>query len=490
MKGLKSIFQHGAGGNLNRRSFIKKSLVAGIAGVGWSITDELAIPMELRPRLKGAFRRQEQNGWTFVHLESEPREVGFQHGYLLADKIEDQFELINLMHAHGGRQNWGFFREKARTMWWPHIESEYREEMLGISQGLAARGLRYDVWDVVALNGMTEWRYFLKQYDTQHKIKNPADSKAPSHCSAFVATGSYTKDGRVIIAHNCWSGYLDGERMTMIFDIVPAQGHRILMDGSPGLIDSGDDFGMNSAGIAITETTIESFVGGYDPQGIPEFVRARKAMQYASSIEDYARIMKQGNNGGLANGWLLADLKTNEVADFELGFKNVNLWRTADGYFVGSNFPVSPNLTREETHFNPDNPSRSANARHVRWKQLMAQYKGKIDLSLAQQFLGDHFDTYQKKVDPDERTICGHIDLSPRGYQRWEPPYGDGGTVQNKAADARMCERMALSASAGHCCGIDFKASEFLEKHPQFDWQKPLLRNMDSNPWTEFSITG
>ena len=51
------------------------------------------------------------------------------------------------------------------------------------------------------------------------------------------------------------------------------------MDGFPGFIHSGDDFGINSAGLAITETTISGF-SGYDPSGIPEFVRARKGMQY------------------------------------------------------------------------------------------------------------------------------------------------------------------------------------------------------------------
>ncbi len=38
------------------------------------------------PRLKNGFRRPEKNGWTFVHLEGKPAEIGFQHGYLLAPK--------------------------------------------------------------------------------------------------------------------------------------------------------------------------------------------------------------------------------------------------------------------------------------------------------------------------------------------------------------------------------------------------------------------
>ena len=47
----------------------------------------------------------------------------------------------------------------------------------------------------------------------------------------------------------------------------------------------------------------------WDPNGIPEFVRARKAMQYSSSIDDYVLIMKEGNNGGYANNWLVGDRK-------------------------------------------------------------------------------------------------------------------------------------------------------------------------------------
>ena len=88
------------------------------------------------------------------------------------------------------------------------------------------------------------------------------------------------------------------------------------MDGQPGLIHSADDFGINGVGIIVTETTISGF-SGFDPQGVPEFVRARKAMQYAATIDEFAAIMKAGNNGGYANNWLVADSKSNEVASLE-----------------------------------------------------------------------------------------------------------------------------------------------------------------------------
>jgi len=283
-----------------------------------------------------------------------------------------------------------------------------------------------------------------------------------------------------------WTSYSSGERWNIVFDIAPAEGSRIIMDGMPGLIHSGDDFGINAAGMMITETTIGSF-SGFDPNGIPEFVRARKAMQYAASIDDFARIMKDGNNGGYANNWLIADRKTNEVASLELGLKNVTLQRTKDGFFVGSNFPNDPKLIKEETDFDPKNRGRSENARHERWLALMEQHKGKIDVAAAENFLGDHFDSFAGKVDSSERTLCGHIETSPRGMGTWQAPYAPAGAVQNKVADSAGAEKMSLSALLGHACGRNFKAAEHLARHPEFAWQKDTLRDMNSRGWTKFT---
>src|SRR5580692_984669 len=350
-------------------------------------------------RLKGAVRRPAVNGWTYVHLEGTPAVIGFQHGHLLAAEIQDMQKVFALELTHDDGKDWNFFRDASKNILWPRVEQEYREEMQGIADGLNAQGVKLDVWDVVTMNASQEWGYYVGEYDKTHKIASLPTVTAPEHCSAFVAVGSYTKDGRVVIAHNNWTNYLDGSRWTIAFDITPAHGYRLLMDGLPGLIHSGDDFGLNAAGMVITETTISGF-HGYDTNGVPEFVRARKAMQYSASIDEVARIFKQGNNGGYANDWLIADTKNNEIASLELGLKNVTLERKSDGYFVGSNFPINPKLTAEETTFAATDPSNSANSRHLRWEQLMAENKGRIDLKLAEQFLGDHLDSLTGKTEP------------------------------------------------------------------------------------------
>ena len=212
-----------------------------------------------------------------------------------------------------------------------------------------------DVWDVVALNAMEEVPdYYVPWLDRQQKARRALpSSRAPGNCSAFVATGSMTKDHKPVIAHSNWTNIADGSRWTIVFDIVPTHGYRIIQDGFPGIIVSDDDFGINSSGLMVTETTITGF-SLFDPNGKPEFARARKALQYASSIDEYVKIMLDGNNGGYANDWLLADNKTGEVARFELGLKMHRVWRTKDGYLRGREFPQRSRVHQEGNRLQPD----------------------------------------------------------------------------------------------------------------------------------------
>ena len=295
------------------------------------------------PRLKDAYKFRE-GGWTYVHLEGTPEEVGFQHGYLLAREIEDNVHVYTVTAPHEDKRPWSFFKDAAKNVLWPHIEPEYQAELKGIVEGLHAQGSTLDLWDIVALNGDIELsNYYLPMLNKKEGITNPVAAVAPGKCSAFIATGSATKDGKIVIAHSNWSSYAEGERWTMVFDIVPASGQHILMDGLPGVITSQDDFGVNAAGLMITETTLP-MAKGFDVNGIPEFERSRKAMQYATSIDEYAAIMREGNNGGYANSWLVGDRKTGEIGYLELGLHNTPLTKKKDGYFVSSNFSADPGV--------------------------------------------------------------------------------------------------------------------------------------------------
>jgi len=182
----------------------------------------------------------------------------------------------------------------------------------------------------------------------------------------------------------------------------------------------------------------------------------------------------------------VADRNTNEVADLELGLKNVNLQRTRDGFFVGSNFPIDPKLIREETTFKADDAGNAENARHTRWLALMEENRGKIDVAAGQRFLADHYDAFAKKLQPSERTLCGHIELSPRGMPDWQEPYAPVGAVQNKVTSAALAGKMSFTAALGHACGLDFHSASHLARYPKYAWYQPILHDMDARPWTEF----
>ncbi len=440
------------------------------------------------PRLRGAYKFHE-GGWTYVHLQGTPEQIGFQHGYLLAREIEDNLQVYVVEAPRHAKRKWSFFRDAAQNVLWPHLDTEYQEELKGIVDGLHAQGSALDLWDVVALNGYIELSdYYVRWVNAKEGKPNPPEAVAPGKCSAFVATGSATKDGKIVIAHSNWTSYAEGERWTMVFDIVPASGQHFIMDGMPGVITSQDDFGVNASGLMITETTLP-MAKGFDVNGIAEFDRSRKAMQYATSIDEYAAIMRKGNNGRYANSWLIGDRKTGEIGYLELGLHHTPLTKKKDGYFVSSNFAADPLLIRDDTPgFDPDDPKSSMNARHIRAEQFVKEHYGKLDTALAEAYLSDHYDSYEHKIDADKRSLCGHIDLSPVGEKVWDdPPYFPEGAVTGKVMDSDMAAKLSFIGRAGHPCGEDFHAAPFLAAHPEFDWQKPILHDMIAGPWTTFN---
>jgi len=431
--------------------------------------------------------RHEKAGWIYLHIEGLPRERGFQHGYLLAKEIAECLRIRRAVWLHNTAMEWAELLKETVRFMTPFIDAENREELMGIVDGLQAAGVTVTLDDLVAYNAYAELEWYWWP-EVLKKITGGATAITPpkQSCSAFVATGSMTRDGGVVLAHNTMWDYTEAY-FNIILDIVPAQGHRILMQTAPGWIHSGTDFFITDAGLVGAETTVGGF-SGFTEWGVPEFVRMRRAMQDAGNIDQWCGIMKKGNNGGYANAWLLGDVNTREIARLELGLAHVSFERTRDGFFTGSNIAENLKILRRETQMNDEDIRDSCVARRVRWRQLMAQHRGRVDAALARDFEADHFDTYTKTQRPGGRTLCGHGENEtecapgPRSV-----PFFHGGTVDAKVVDATMAKRMSFAARWGSACGRAFDAKKYLQEHEQFYWLEGLLKDLPSELWVEFT---
>lgn len=439
--------------------------------------------------LRGGYRT-ERDGWVFIHAQGPPRQLGFQNGYLVAPEFDDFSKVLQLYLPKTTSEPWSWYREAARTVFWPKLEPEYKQEILGIAEGLQARGYTYDYIDVTLQNAWVEISdYYLPWLQSQLPPEQRLPrSRAPEACSAIVATGSQTADGKIVMCHTAWVDYLPGQRLNIIADFKPSRGNRILMDSMPGLIHSLSDFYVTSAGLAITETTIAEFFG-FDPEGIPEFQRARKAVQYSNDVDSFVKIISVGDNGGYANTWLIGDTNSNEIAKLELGLKNKTLYRSHTGAYPSENFIDDPKLIREET--TPPSLwsySNTSSNRRERWHELMARDIGRMDESLAQGYMADHWDVSQDKIFPGGRTLDGHMELDPRPEIMGASAPRPFGANQAKVTTADLIRTGCFWGRMGHACGLTVDLASWLKQHPVqaplYAWQLPLFKNVESHPWT------
>jgi hypothetical protein len=426
--------------------------------------------------------RHEKSGWIYLHIEGIPEERGFQHGYLLAAEIKEALRDMSEVWHYQTALDWQWLVERSARMFNPQIDAENMEEMEGIVEGMKAAGVSTTRDEIVAYNGSTEfmgyWWPLVKDSISPNSFQHKKES-----CSSFIATGSMTVDGSIVLGHNTMSSFYY-PLCNVILDILPDKGYRIFMQSVAGLIHSETDFFVTSAGLVGSETTIGGFFP-FDEKGIPEFARMRHATQYASSIDEWCEIMKKGNNGGYANAWLIGDINTKEIARLELGLKYIGFEKKKDGYFVGSNVAEDLKILRFETKTSEMDIKNSSIARRVRWKQLMNGNAGKINLEMGKNFEADHFDTYLNTNTPSLRTLCSHPDLDPDIYGV-DIPFSPWGTLDGKVIDSKMAREMSFVARWGSACGTPFDAKVFLEKHQQFDWMNGLVKDRPTQPWTLF----
>lgn len=375
--------------------------------------DDIAdmIPMET-VRWFGNGYRYDDRGWIFVHIEGKPYERGYQYGSLVGD------EIVKYISKLAVRQNesdpaagWRNLRFECDSLFLRGYDKEYLTEMKGIADGAAKAGAKYhdrelDLVDIVTINSVVDLGQLKEAMDvTPHGLTGESFLKAEeelniseeSHkCSAFAATGPATAGGQIVFGQIfMWSGYT-GVHWNVITDIEPSKGHRLVYQTFPGGIHSGADFYINSAGLIIGETTVSQTP--FEPDSTPQSNRIRKAVQYASSIDDVERILWEKNNGMYTNDWPIADVKTGEVAILLLGTHRKKLWRTSEdmspfgtpGFLWANNNNRDDEVRKEYIAQPEDRPFDlvfSPWNRDISFNEFYKQYAGRIDSNVGIEML-------------------------------------------------------------------------------------------------------
>ena len=454
-------------------------------------------------KIKNGFKFK-KNGWNYISVRGTPTEIGVAHGTLLKEEIHECLKTMkwNIYDSHG--LDLAFFVEISNFLFKKPVEEHFPElfeEIKGISKGAQVDLDELILWNNIASldyalpklqiyldkmpNLMKKYGHLLETLPTTGLMEGGSKDK----CSAFMAVGDYTHDGKICCAHNSFDNFIDGQFFNTIIDIKPNKGHRILFQGAPGYISSQTDFFINSKGFIGTETTI----GGFNTyvHKDPITCRIRSCMQYANTLDDYVEMLKKENSGDYANSWLIGDTNTNEIMRIELGLAFVNVERKKNGYFIGFNAPYDPRIRNLEcVNSGFDDIRRHQGARKVRLDQLMELNKGKLNIEIAKEIIADHYDVYLNKTNLCSRTVCSHYELDDRAFmsQADRPlPYQPRGAVDGCVADSDSCKKMGFYGRWGSSCGTPFDVKLFIKQNAQWKRYAPYLHDRPSQPWTYFN---
>lgn len=387
----------GSGGALQGKAWFEGVTIDEASpGANWPVADAV--------QTFGPAYRYPAAGWIYLHVEGKPYERGYQHGYLMAEEIPEYLTRCAIELAGKAEdQSWNAYRTTADALFLRGFDHEILEEMRGIADGANAGGAKFlgrklDVKDIVVANTTVElgelqsaMRVTPTGLEDMH-FEPPAyagkHSPAVDHCSAFAATGSATRDGKMVIGHVTWWSQTLSEQTNVMLDIKPATGHRMLIQSYPGGIESGKDWYQNDAGIVLTETTIDQT--SFNIHGTPVAFRARMAIQYGGNIDEVVKQLSTDNNGLYTNEWIIGDGKNNEIAMFELGTQHTKLWRSSKnewfggtpGFYWGDNNSKDLQVNLEyapDPQGVPEYIPYVPGVRDLAWMDMYKNYRGHID---------------------------------------------------------------------------------------------------------------
>ena len=368
------------------------------------------------------------------------------------------------------------------------IPPELRTEIEGIAAGLTAAGVPSTFDDVLGINDWMELTgYWWPKNSGRYTALAPTGGEG-NHCSAFIATGSATADGSIVLGHTSFTGFWQGQFENVILDITPDDGNRMVMQTAPGWIMSMTDFWLSSVPgrrhhrdhhrwLRRVQGVRRDTDAGVLPRPRCNAIRQRHRPLDQPHERRQQRRIRQ----------LLVDRRRQDRRDRALrrGLavpkpQPHDRWLLLGRQPTRGSADSQPGVLRDRVQRRYPAPN---GARQVRWQHLLGDFDGRIDVEVGKRMLADTFDPYLNYTRPSSRTICAHSDEDPCENSGLTP-FTPFGSIDAKVACRQGHRRHEpVGALRGRADGAPFDADEFLRQHPQWNWQQGYLQSRPQRPW-------
>jgi len=423
---------------------------------------------------------EEINGVKVLRIKGKPCEMGYQHGYLLADKIALMINRTLLATTAYVAAQTGSDLEKAEELLWlgqkaaePFLPQEFKEEMKGIADGAKDAGIDITLGQILLWNtNYDQWCIYCHPHcwqvdsrlennklETQPEEKfqqMPVNNPPAGGCSSFCAWGEWAGgDGKLIFGKNEDNFNMPEQLPNRILVIASPEngiGHAFMT--YPGMI--GLDGGINEDSMAMMTQLNSMQHENMEGCGIAIFTRL--LLTHARNLEDAINIFQNYPRcAGIA--YHVANAKEKKAVIVETSAKKVccrypmpgieALWQTNhsncypgwmgySGYnMVADQVPVnelkdiSTIENWQDSLKDPYNFYVQAPSRFERYQQLIHEYFGRITVENAIKILSDCYDPYTRlsrdKYFPSwtNNILCTICALYPDFSYRAKEPVGE-----------------------------------------------------------------
>ena len=299
------------------------------------------------------------------------------------------------------------YLEAIRETMGAEIVDEYIDEMRGVADGA---GVAFNDLFMVNLGG------HYRKYFIDERGHNLSYYRGSDGCSSIAVWGKATKDGKMIVTHNCdWARDFPNNAHAAVV-MYPEKGNPLVYAAPIGTWGSHHIASdrVFVAGLALGKPKAKP---RYLMPGGPNGMLQRWIVQYANSAQEALEMLKSkggvGDRGFATPSGNLVYVDENEAMYLQTAPDKIARVPNEDGYNMITNHIV---LNEMRPHFVARNPEREAGSinRRQSEKFLIEQNYGKLDVRAVINIMSSHYDYSSGRENIFADTPCQHGEFKGR----------------------------------------------------------------------------